>query len=72
MRDWLEAARYPVAWWRRRRRTSSRATAAAAPKTMQAVLGEIADVAGPVLVSAQSGLGIREIWKHLDQVLGTG
>ena len=40
-------------------------------KTIQAVFGEIADVAGTVLASAKNGLGTREIWKHLDQVLGT-
>jgi GTP-binding protein len=26
-------------------------------------------VAGPVLVSAESGLGIREVWRHLDRAL---
>jgi GTP-binding protein len=38
-------------------------------KTIRSAFGEAACAAGTVLASSKNGLGTREIWKHLDQVL---
>ena len=70
MGEWLEAAgiRYLVVGTKSDKLSGNGRSRSA--KTIRAAFGEAANVAGTVLASAKNGLGAREIWKHLDQVLG--
>jgi GTP-binding protein len=45
---------------------------AAAKRQLREAIGGARQGVEPILTSARTGLGIREIWSHLDQVLGHG
>ena len=69
MRDWLEAKsiRYLVVVTKADKLSGNQR--ALATRMFNKVFGGESRTA-PVLVSPSSGLGIREIWRHLDQALG--
>ena len=70
MRDWLESngVRYVVAATK-----SDKLSGNSRTETRRALERELAGsklAEGAVLTSARTGLGIREIWRHLDSALG--
>jgi GTP-binding protein len=70
MGEWLEAAgiRYLVVGTKADKLSGNGRSRSA--KTIRETFEETACMAGCVLASSKNGLGIREIWKRLDQVLG--
>ena len=69
MRDWLVAARLPflaVATKADKLSGNGRATA---ERGLRAALGAQAGGKDPALVSAKTGLGIREVWSYLDRAI---
>jgi GTP-binding protein len=68
MRDWLEAGEIPyVVAATKADKLSGNGRAKAARALRKGLAG--AAVVEPLLVSAQSGLGMRELWRHLDEAL---
>lgn len=68
MKEWLEAKAVPHVVAAVKADKLGSAERAQAAKTLARWLGEREDVPG-LLVSARSGSGIRELWKHLDRAL---
>jgi GTP-binding protein len=71
MRDWLEAKQIPFLVAATKADKLSGNGRARAERSVNRGLGGSA-VGRPVLVSAQTGLGTRAIWSHLDRALTTG
>ena len=69
MREWLEQTgiRYLVAATKSDKLSGN--TRATARRDLERDLDGSTLAAGPVMTSARTGLGIREIWKHLDRAL---
>jgi GTP-binding protein len=70
MREWLEAHELPYLVAATK---SDKLSGNGRARAMRAVREKLqgTPVAGPVLVSAQTGLGIRELWRYLDRALDT-
>jgi GTP-binding protein len=67
MRDWLEHREIPYLVTATKADKLSRSGRARAAGRLQREFGTA--TAPPVLVSARTGLGIREVWRHLDRAL---
>jgi len=68
MKDWLEAKGIPyLVAATKADKLSGNGRARAARAMRQGLEGQA--VAGPVLVSSETGFGVKEIWKILDRVL---
>jgi GTP-binding protein len=71
MRDWLEAKEIPhLVAATKADKLSGNGRARAERVVAERLAGSA--VGRPVLVSAQTGLGMGEIWRHLDRALATG
>jgi GTP-binding protein len=69
MRQWLEhnRIRYLVAATKSDKLSGN--TRATAKRALERDLAGSELATGPIMTSAETGLGIREIWKHLDGAL---
>lgn len=69
MRDWLDAREIPyvVAATKVDKLTASERGRAA--RALRPLAGDAAVCDAPILVSVRSGLGVRELWRHLDRAL---
>lgn len=68
MRDWLEAMRIPYIATATKADKLSGNKLSKARKALQGIAGELARKP-PFFVSSQTGMGIREVWRELDQAL---
>ncbi len=69
MRDWLVRARTPFVVAATKADKLSGNGRAAALRSIRESLGPSPAGVAPILVSARTGLGIRELWSHLDRSL---
>ena len=69
MQEWLEAEEIPYLVTATKSDKLSGNGRASARRGLERELGGDSLAAPPILTSARTGLGIREIWRHLDGVL---
>lgn len=69
MRLWLEDRKIPYVVAATKSDKLSGKARAAAGRHLKQELGDSSLGAGPVLVSSHTGLGVREMWRHLDRAL---
>jgi GTP-binding protein len=69
MRDWLDVREIPYVVAATKADKLSASAQSLARQALRSVAGRAAACGEPVLVSVRTGLGVAELWRHLDAAL---
>ena len=69
MREWLDVEEIPYVVAASKSDKLSGNARSSVARTLKSVAGEASLGDGPILVSGETGLGIKELWRHIDPAI---